>query len=83
MKLNAHALRALVGKLDDNFAIGPESVQDVLVYADICIDVGKKEIAKKLILRFVLDRESSTLNIENVKQKYKEKFGEDALQPSV
>lgn len=81
MKLNAHALRALVGKFNNDFVIDAENVSDVLAYADICIDFNKREEARKLILRFVLDEGKSALDLGTVRQKFIDHFGQDALQP--
>ena len=83
MKLNAHALRAIVGKFDHSISVDAEHVEDVLVYADICIDCNKKEMAKKLFLRYILDEGKSSLDPNKVKQKFIDKFGEDPLEPSL
>ena len=83
IKLNAHSLRIIAGKSGHKILIDAENVEDVLVYADICIDFDNKEMARKLILRFVLDQGKSSLDLGSVRKKFMDKFGEDALQPSI
>ena len=83
IKLNNKALKVLTQtfKSDDNlFIIEPENVKDILTFADICIDLGKENQAKKLILRHILDQSESELNDVDVISKFTDRFGYNPFQ---
>lgn len=79
MKLNEYALQILAPKLGEEIELAPEFVQDILVYADICIESDKPDIAKRLILRYIFDQMTSVRDIEEIRAKYLQKFGCDPI----
>ena len=74
MKLNKSALRVLLGKCDESFTIEPEFVENLLDFANICIDFGRQKEARRLILRLILQGDLSNEQTQFLKQRYNDRF---------
>ncbi|EAY10505.1 hypothetical protein TVAG_484160 [Trichomonas vaginalis G3] len=81
LKMNDVIMKYIVTKLDESYWYGIEMFGDILKFAKICTDVGKSEIARKMIIKFVLDGGESSENFTEIRQNYISKFGEDPLIP--
>jgi hypothetical protein len=79
-KLNREVLRAIAKGNDSVFDLDPGFVSDVADFVEVCIEFGRAEKARNLIMRMVLDSDVPQPKLEAIIDKYGEAFGSEKRQ---
>jgi hypothetical protein len=74
-KLEKRALVSLAKKTKEVFEIDPLFAENLLDFADVCVEFGQEERARNLLVRASLDGEVDPGKFHLVVAKYVEKFG--------
>jgi hypothetical protein len=80
-KLNKAAIRAIAGKFDEVFELNPQFAENLLDFAEVCIEFGRDRQARNLIMREVLLQTkplspADRTRISAVARKYMDVFGD-------
>lgn len=74
LKLNPSTIKAIYLKNDLSFRINPKFVSDPLMFASICIDCGRKDEAKTLLLRCNIEGKFDKDKIIEIQEKFNCQF---------